>query len=184
MIEKNSNMASPLPWFRMFAAHYISDRDFRTSGLEERGLIFSMLLECWISTDVPNNYAELAQILGVPSDQVKRALTSRVTTFFKIRDNSFYSEFLDDQRNKFLAGRELQREGGRKGAANKRRNQSEGIPKGEPNGEPEGSLYQFNSSSIPSNSIKSNSVKQEGIKVRNVDDKHNDWISAYDSSKS
>lgn len=120
MSDKNSNMASPLPWFRMFAANYLADRNFRTISLEERGLVLSMLLECWASIDIPKKPDELSQILGVPVDQVKRALTFKALSFFEERGDSYHSSFLDDQRNKFLEVRKARKEGGQKGAAIKK----------------------------------------------------------------
>ena len=175
MPEKNSLMASPLPWFRMFAAHYLADRNFRTSSLEERGLILSMLLECWASIDIPKNPNELGQILGVPVDQVKRALTPKALSFFSERAESYHSCFLDDQRNKFLEGRKARKEGGQKGAAIKK--MKKGAIEGEPGGQPEGSLYQF-----PSPQVKSFSVNQDGGLTNNTLEHHKEWLSDYDKA--
>jgi uncharacterized protein YdaU (DUF1376 family) len=175
MSEKNSRMASPLPWFRMFAAHYLADRNFRTISLEERGLILSMLLECWASIDIPKNPSELSQILGVPVDQVKRALTSKALSFFDERGGSYHSRFLDDQRNKFLEERKAKKEGGLKGAAIKKMKKSGFY--GEPIGQPEGSLHQ-----LPSSQVNSFSVNQEGELTNSKHEQHKEWLDDYDNA--
>ena len=175
MSEKNSLMASPLPWFRMFAAHYLADRNFRTISLEERGLILSMLLECWASVDIPKNPNELGQILGVPVDQVKRALTSKALSFFNERADSYHSSFLDDQRNRFLEARQARKEGGQKGAAIKK--MKKGAVEGQPRGQPEASLYQF-----PSSQVNSFSVEQEGGLTDSNLEHHKEWLSDYDKA--
>lgn len=175
MSDKNSNMASPLPWFRMFAANYLADRNFRTISLEERGLILSMLLECWASIDIPKNPTELSQILGVPVDQVRRALTSKALSFFDERGGSYHSRFLDDQRNKFLEERKAKKEGGQKGAAIKKMKKS-GLDS-EPLGQPEGSLHQ-----LPSSQVNSLSVNQEGELTISKHEQHKEWLSDYDNA--
>ncbi len=174
MSEKNSLMASPLPWFRMFAANYLADRNFRTISLEERGLIFSMLLECWASIDIPKGPNELSQILGVPVDQVKRALTSKALSFFEEHGGSYHSRFLDDQRNKFLKERKAQKEGGHKGAAIKKMKKSgiEAIPLGQA----EGSLHQLLSSQVNSFSV----YQEEGL-TDNKLEHHKEWLNDYDN---
>ena len=177
MTEKISLMASPLPWFRMFAAHYLADRNFRTMNLEERGLILSMLLECWASIDVPKNANELSQILGVPLDQVKRALTSKALSFFEERGDAYFSKFLDDQRTQFLAERKAKKEGGQKGAAIKKLKASAVI--GEPLGQPEASLHQ-----LPSIQVTSFSVNQESDLATHRQSELKDWIQDYDSTTS
>ena len=177
MSDKNSNMASPLPWFRMFAANYLADRNFRTISLEERGLILSMLLECWASIDIPKKPDELSQILGVPVDQVKRALTSKALSFFDERGDSYHSNFLDDQRNKFLEIRKARIEGGQKGAAIKKKLMVKGGSDAQQVGQPEGSLHQ-----IPSSQVNSFSVNQEGELTNGKHEEHKAWLNDYDNA--
>lgn len=183
MTEKISNMSSPLPWFRIFSSHYLSDRDFRTASLEERGLVFSMLLECWSNVDIPSELNELSQILSVPSQQVEHALTPKALSFFKQRGNSYYSEYLDEQRNSFLEKRKKQIEGGKKGAAIKS-SMANPSPPGRPKGKPKGSLHQLNSSPIPSPHVYSNSVYQN-TELKNHDlEQHAAWLEDYDKADS
>ncbi|MBU6368339.1 MAG: hypothetical protein KGQ65_01730 [Burkholderiales bacterium] len=177
MSEKNSNMASPLPWFRMFAANYLADRNFRTISLEERGLVLSMLLECWTSIDIPKKPEELSQILGVPVDQVKRALTFKALSFFEERGNSYHSKFLDDQRNKFLEIRKARKEGGEKGAALKKIKKINAYA--QPLGQPEGTLHQ-----LPSSPVNSFSVNQEGKLTDSEHVQHKEWLDDYDNATS
>lgn len=179
MAEKIANMSSPLPWFKVFSTHFLADRDYRVTSLEERGLIFSMLLECWSSLDVPTDSQELSQVIGVPKEQVARALTPKVLTFFKTRDQSYFSEYLEKQRNSFLQARSEQIAGGIKGAAIKR---SKKIQKeGQPLGEPEGSSNQVNSSSILSSQVNSFSVYQEEGLTDNKLEHHKEWLNDYDN---
>lgn len=174
MSEKISNMASPLPWFRVFASHYLADRNFRTASLEERGLVLSMQLECWVCSDIPTDPNELSQILGVPKDQVTRALSPKVLSFFNTRNQSYYSQFLDDQRNEFLDRRKKQSEGGQKGALKKKLISPQQDSK-IPTGGPEGSLYPITSPHLTSTLIPSPSVNQEATLLD-----HKDWLDSYD----
>ena len=174
-------MSSPLPWFRLFSSHYLADRDYRLSSLDERGLIFSMLLECWSSCDVPKDCLELSQVIGVPKDQVDRALTPKVTSFFKTRDGFYYSEYLEQQRSVFLLTRTEQRAGGLKGVAIRKIKKSE--KEGLPLGQPEGSLYQITSSPFPSSQVKSISVNHGNGSSKSKLEDHKEWLRDYEEAK-
>ncbi len=182
MTEKLSNMASPLPWFRMFASNYLADRSFRTASLEERGLIISMMLECWASVDVPKDPGELSQILGVSVDQVGSALTPKTLSFFKSRGDSYYSEFLDDQRKAFLTLRQKQIEGGQKGASIKKSHMKASRPDGQPLGQSVGSLNDITSPTFHSPQINTFPVDQKGG-LAHVDlEQHREWIDDYENA--
>jgi hypothetical protein len=178
MTEKISNMSSPLPWFRVFSSHYLSDRHFRIASLEERGLLFSMLLECWSNLDTPSEPNELSQIIGVPLQQVDLALTPKVLSFFKKRGNSYYSEYLDGQRSSFLEKRKKQIEGGKKGAVIKSLMTNHS---GKPQGKPTGSLNQLKSSPISSLQFNSNPVYQCTELTNNNMKEHAAWLADYDT---
>jgi uncharacterized protein YdaU (DUF1376 family) len=137
-----------------------------------------MQLECWVCTDIPSDPSELCQILGVPSEQVTRALSPKVLSFFKERNDSYHSPFLDDQRNEFLERRKKQSQGGQKGAI--RKNQmSKPELHSQPKGQPEGSLYQLQSNPVTSNQITSFSVNQEETIDSGLEN-HTEWINAFD----
>jgi hypothetical protein len=144
-------------------------------NLEERGLVLSMLLECWASMDIPKNPYELSQILGVPIDQVRRALTAKALSFFDERGDTYFSSFLDDQRTQFLAERKAKKEGGQKGAAIKKLKASAVV--GQPLGQPEGSLHQ-----IPSSQVNSFSVNQERGLTNSKREQHKEWLDDYDNA--
>ena len=129
---RNGTNAHPLPWFRLFAANLISDYNYRTMGLLERGLLITMLTECWTNEAVPGDAAELSRFLGQPSADVEQGLTQRVMAFFQPSEGYLLSPFLEEQRQEWLSLRLKQIEGGKKGAERKRQLKEErdlqGLP--------------------------------------------------------
>jgi hypothetical protein len=132
--------------------------------------------------DIPKNPDELSQILGVPVNQVNRALTLKALSFFNERGDTYHSNFLDDQREEFLLQRKKQAAGGLKGAAIKKKLLAKTKPDTRPSGQPEGSLYQLSSSPIPSPQINFNPVNQEGEFANHSHDDLDEWIQDYDSA--
>lgn len=129
---RNGTNAHPLPWFRVFAANLISDHNFRIMRLSERGLLLTMLSECWVNEAVPTDLDEMSRFLGLGSDEVLQAFTPQVRSFFQPSGQSLVSPFLEDQRQEFLLQRLKQIEGGKKGAERKRQLKAEkdlqGLP--------------------------------------------------------
>lgn len=138
------------PWFRCFAENIMAKIEYRMMDLDERGLLFSMLLDCWPNHCVPANPTDLAKLLGMAPTKVKKALTKEVLSFFAEDGEKLFSPELRRERARFEATREKQIEGGKVGAARKSElaKQSEGQPKGQPKGQPNRPSYHLNSTDI------------------------------------
>ena len=105
------------PAYQEYAATILADRNFRLMALAERGLFFSMRLECWQNSEVPANENELAKYLGYEFSDIQQALTARVKSFFTANDSSFKCPELDDYRKHLEQQKARQSEGGKRGAA-------------------------------------------------------------------
>jgi len=149
-------MIKDVPYFPFYAANMMSNRSFRLMSLKERGLLITILMECWVNGSVPSDLSDMAKILGLTVDDVKFAFTNRQLTFFHKEEGQFISKELEGYRQNYLDMREKQRLGGLKGAKNKK-DKNARLPKGQPQGEPEGSLSQISSNSFNSNQL----LKQE-----------------------
>jgi len=73
------------PAFQEYAAAMLSRLPFRTMTLQERGLLFTMRLECWVNVRLPHNHSDLAKVLGLPISEVADSLAA-VMTFFEVID--------------------------------------------------------------------------------------------------
>ena len=102
------------PAYQEYAAEMLAQIPFRTMSLQDRGLLFTMRLECWVNKQLPNNPELIAKILSVSLDEVAASLKA-VMPFFKIEGEYIicpelkdYQEHLDDRKRR-------QSEGGKTG---------------------------------------------------------------------
>ena len=58
------------PAFQFYSSNYMSAIQYRTMSLSERGLMMSMLCECWVNSYVPSDISQLAKILGYSNDDI------------------------------------------------------------------------------------------------------------------
>lgn len=105
------------PAFQEYAASMLASRQFRLMNLSERGLFYTVRLECWENKNVPALIEELSVYLGVPHEEVKLALTERVKSFLLETNGSFSCPEIENYRNHLAARRLKQSDGGKKGAA-------------------------------------------------------------------
>lgn len=89
---------------------------FRTMSLQDRGLLYTMRLECWENERLPNSPNDLAKIFGVPVAEISSSLAA-VMPFFEVVGDFIVCPELDDYRAHLADRQEKQREGGKKGAA-------------------------------------------------------------------
>ncbi len=111
------------PAYQEYAATILAQLPFRTMTLQDRGLLYTMRLECWVNMRLPNNHNDLAKVLGLPIAEVTASIAA-VMPFFKIVDGFIFSPELEDYRA-HLAERKLkQSQGGKRGSAitNSKRN--------------------------------------------------------------
>lgn len=101
--------------YQEYAATILAQLPFRTMTLQDRGLLYTMRLECWVNRCLPNNHIDLAKVLGIPATEVMVSLPA-VMPFFEISGDFIISPELEDYR-KHLADRKLkQSEGGKNGS--------------------------------------------------------------------
>lgn len=116
LLPEEIAMPRDVPYFPCYAENIMAKAEYRMMNLDERGLWASMYFECWPNDTVPSDTAELAKLLGMLEELVRKALTPRVLYFFIEEDGRLYCPELRHQRETYYNKRRLQSEGGRKGA--------------------------------------------------------------------
>jgi len=114
------------PAFQEYAATMLSRLPFRTMTLQDRGLLYTMRLECWVNMRLPGNHGDLAKVLGLPVAEVADSLPA-VMPFFKTVDGYIISPELEDYRAHLAERKHKQSQGGKRGSAitNGKRNRPE-----------------------------------------------------------
>jgi hypothetical protein len=136
-------------------------------SLDERGLLISLLCECWVNRGVPAKPEELAKWLGFPSDKIQSALTQNVLSFFADVEGELHSPELERYRNEILAQREKMSQGGKKGVQAKQRRASL------PEGYPEGSRVEMSRDEMS----RGGSLKKDDSSIDDA------WVKAYDEAQ-
>ena len=151
------------PAFQEYAATILSSKAFRVMNLSQRGLLFTMRLECWANQSIPSLSNELAKYLGFSHSEVSDALSAEVISYFNDSGNSYVCPELEDYRQHLNDQKEKQRAGGKKGAAitNKKWKEIESaIPQVTCD-----SLVQFNSVQLSSEqSLESEKINNEFVR--------------------
>ena len=110
------------PCYQEYAANMLASRNFRLMNIAERGLLYTIRLECWQNKQVPSSAYDLAKYIGYDVSDVKSALTDRVKSFLYEKDGSFTCPELEDYRQHLDDMKASQSRGGKKGAAITNRN--------------------------------------------------------------
>jgi len=119
MAEPRENGRRAPPAYQEYAADLLADRSFRSMSAAERGVLFSMRLECWTNRSVPCNPLELARVLGLQESEVTEGLTARVLRYFEAQEGPervLVCPQLDDYRRQLDERHSRMSAGGRKGA--------------------------------------------------------------------
>lgn len=111
------------PAYQEYAATIMAQLPFRTMTLQDRGLFYTMRLECWVNVRLPQSHNDLAKVLGLPVAEVAGSLTA-VMPFFEVVDGFIISPELENYRAHLEYRRSKQSHGGKLGSAitNKKRN--------------------------------------------------------------
>lgn len=114
------------PAFQEYAAAMLSRLPFRTMTLQDRGLLYTMRLECWVNMRLPSNNGDLAKVLGLPVADVVASFHA-VMPFFEVDDGFIISPDLEDYRAHLAERKHKQSQGGKRGSAitNGKRNRKE-----------------------------------------------------------
>jgi len=107
------------PAFQCYASDLLADENFKLASLTERGLAFTMFLQCWVSDSVPADQIELAKVLGLSLGDIEAGLTPRVQRFFEGIGGRLVRRELAEQKAAMMDRRKEQSLGGKKGAKSK-----------------------------------------------------------------
>ena len=133
------------PAYQEYAASMIARFEYRTLTLPQRGLLYSMRLECWVNQFLPESPEILARILGFDPAEVAAELPY-VMPFFEVENGRITAPDLESYRQRVEGIRERQAQGGKAGAAmtNARKTRAKtgaagnpGSPSGDPSSTPE-----------------------------------------------
>jgi hypothetical protein len=112
-------MTKTAPAFQFYASDTMADKRYRSMSLEERGLLISILCECWVNRSLPSDTQSISKWLSFTKDAIEAALTERVLSFFKIDRGEITSPELERYRTELEERREKMSQGGKKGAKGK-----------------------------------------------------------------
>ena len=103
------------PAYQEYAATILAQLPFRTMTLQERGLLYTMKLECWVNVRLPHNHNDLAKVLGLPVAEVAASLAA-VMSFFEVVDGFIISPELENYRAHLADRKSKQSQGGKRGS--------------------------------------------------------------------
>lgn len=138
------------PAYQEYASDMLARFDFRTLTLPQRGLLYSMRMECWVNHFLPESPDVLARIMGFDVAEVTAELPY-VMAFFTVENGRIFSPELEDYRAHLKEVRERQSRGGKAGAAktNTARKPSNGKGFAPPSGTPSAKSSRKSSSNPP-----------------------------------
>lgn len=85
------------PAYQEYAAAMMSRIEYRTLTLPQRGLLYSMRLECWVNQLLPESPSVLARILGFDASEVAAELPY-VMQFFACENGRIFAPDLEAYR--------------------------------------------------------------------------------------
>jgi len=103
------------PSYQEYASDILAQLSFRTITLQDRGLLWTLRMECWVNKQLPNNPNVIAKALGLPVDEVVSSLPA-VMSFFKIEGDFLICPELEDYRTHLNARKIKQSKGGKIGS--------------------------------------------------------------------
>ena len=153
------------PAYQEYAAGMLSRWEFRTLTLEERGLLWTMRLECWVNKQLPADEELLSTMLG---RVITKSMVQSLSRFFQEGDGFLTMPDLEAYREYLAAIRAKQSTGGKAGAelTNKRRR---GRNKSSVTGKPPSDPRLAGESLVQSSSVQSSSVKHSNQEWDNTD---------------
>lgn len=187
------------PAYQEYSSEILANRSFRQMSLAERGLLYTLRLECWTNMTTPSKKDELAKYLGFSLNEIEEAFTTRLDAFIEINGDDLRIPEIDNYRKHLKDRQEKQSEGGKKGArktndklGNKQSNSSASLtgdsttnPTGNPstnltaNSQP--SRQGTNESLVEFNQAKSRKAQSLNNGDVSVND-HDAWVNDYDKA--
>lgn len=113
------------PAYQEYAATMLAQIPFRTMSLQDRGLLYTLRMECWVNVRLPHSHSDLAKVLGLSIAEVAGSLAA-VMPFFEVVDGFIVSPELENYRAHLEERKSKQSHGGKRGSAitNGKRNRS------------------------------------------------------------
>lgn len=105
------------PAYQEYAASMMSKREFKLMSLAERGLLYTIRLECWENRIIPNDPAKLAKYLGLSESEIGMAFTANLKAFLRNTGGDYICPDLEDYREHLAQIRLKQSKGGKAGAS-------------------------------------------------------------------
>jgi hypothetical protein len=102
------------PAYQEYAAAMMARADYRLMTLQQRGLLYSLRLECWVNVFLPSDPHKLAKVLGFDSGDITESLRA-VMPFFQTDGKQLFCPELIDYRAHLEARKERMSEGGKRG---------------------------------------------------------------------
>lgn len=172
----------PPPAFQEYAANMMAKVEYRILTLPQRGLLYSMRLECWVNLALPETSSMLARVLGFSTEDVQSALPA-VMRFFALQNGQIICPELEDYRAHLAGIRQKQKEGGKRGAKlvnSRRKPKSIQADSGDSEVDPQVTRTSTRGSSVKLSSVQV-SQNQSSVKGINLNDNSTDqWIADYD----
>ena len=106
------------PAYLEYASDVLAKVEYRMMSLAERGLLYTMRLECWVNGRIPAATEDLALILHFDKCEIENCLTQNFLHFFELQDGWLHSPELDNYREILDLRRLAMSEGGKKGGKN------------------------------------------------------------------
>ncbi len=104
------------PAYQEYAATILAQLPFRTMSLQDRGLLYTMRLECWVNVRLPHSHNDLAKVLGLSVAEVADSLAA-VMPFFEVVGGFIISPELESYRAHLVERKSKQSQGGKRGSA-------------------------------------------------------------------
>lgn len=162
------------PAFQEYAASVMAKTQYRVLSLTERGLLYTLKLECWVNKRMPADPVMLARVLGFDATEVKAALP-KLAHFFAKDGHDLICPELEDYRAHIEGRREKLSEAGKKGAAKTNLKHADGEA-----ATPPAMTQPGRGLLVQSNTDKPSSVQNSQIQVLRKEPSHTQWTNDYE----
>jgi len=102
-------MANHLPFLPFYGRDFYDDDRVACMSYEEQGMYLRLLWHQWVNGSIPEDPAQVARVLGVPS------VPEQVLACFPASDGRRLNSRLQQERSRIAAERDAKRRGGRRG---------------------------------------------------------------------
>ena len=104
------------PAYQEYAASMMAKLEYRGMSLAERGLLYTMRLECWVNDKLPADPGKLAKVLGYSEAEISETLPA-VVPFFVELVGFLSSPELDSYKLHLADAKKRMSDGGKKSAS-------------------------------------------------------------------